>query len=278
MHLHACKLSAVLTHALFTPHPPAIIPAIGGTAARDFSETIGALLTGAQTLRAAPPDTLVVVSAKGEVRLDRFTIRVPTESIFTADFAEFGVTDGATARTYPRDRIFTAQLIEAGAGSGLTLEPVTGASLDYGAAVPLYYLMSGVPHASIVTLSLSLTSATDHVRLGQLIRELADESDKRVALVVSAELSHRVSKASPFGVHPTAARWDRELVSYVQANNATAISALDPFIADEVGGQQYRGAALLLGALGVDFHNLALTYEAPGGIGCLTGAWERRAG
>lgn len=264
----------MLTYAILTPHPPAIIPEIGGPAAKKFEKTISALFTLGVDLRTHAPDTLIFVSAEGEVRLDRFTICVPQTADFSANLSELGAK--SQPRTFPRDRVLTAQIIESAAGNGLGVEPVLSDTLDYGISVPLHYLASGLPEVSLVSLSLALTSLDSHVRLGQLIREIADESGKRVVLVVSSELAHRVTKDSPFGFHPRAASFDAAVVSALTHRSVQELALLDPLEADEVGGQQYRGAALLLGALGDEqFTGGVQSYEAPGGIGCAVATFVR---
>jgi aromatic ring-opening dioxygenase LigB subunit len=265
----------MLTYAILTPYPPAIIPEIGGASAKKFEKTIGALFELGVELRRHQPDTIIFVSAAGEVRLDRFTICVPHSPDFSVSLSELGAK--SQPRTFPRDRILTAQIIESAAGNGIGIEPVLSDTLDYGVAVPLHYLASGLPQVSLVSLSLSLTSLTSHERLGQLIRELADESDKRVALVVSSELAHRISKESPFGFHPRAKAFDAAVVVALEKRSTQELALLDSLEADEVGGQQYRGVALLLGALGSEeFTGGVQSYEAPGGIGCAVAAFTRR--
>jgi len=266
----------MLTTAILTPHPPVIIPAIGGADIQNYAKTVSALLQLSQELKEQQPDTIILLTPHGEAAVDRFSIRVPKAADFTASFADFGTEE--STRSYPRDRIFTAQLIEAALSAGIALEPSEQAELDYGTSVPLHYLASGLPETELVSIGISLASPAAHFQLGQLIRDLADKSDKRIALIASVELSHRISKASPHGFHPRAADWDQQVLELLEQGKSASLLVLDPFEVDEVGGQQYRGLAALLGAVGNEsFKGEVLSYEAPNGIGCCVARWTQQA-
>jgi len=264
----------MLTTAILTPHPPVIIPAIGGANIQKYAKTVSALMQLSQDLKEQQPDTIVVLTPHGEAAVDRFSIRVPKAVDFTAGFADFGT--AASERSYPRDRVFTAQLIEAALSMGIALEPSEQAELDYGTSVPLHYLASGLPTTELVSIGISLASPAAHFQLGQLIRDLANKSDKKIALIASAELSHRTSKSSPHGFHPRAADWDRQVLDLLEQGKAASLLVLDPFEVDAVGGQQYRGLAALLGAVeNESFQSKILSYEAPSGIGCCVASFTR---
>jgi AmmeMemoRadiSam system protein B len=264
----------MLTYGLLVPHPPAIIPAIGGAETQKFEKTIGALLDLSLRLREHAPDTLVILTPHAEVRPDSFTIRVPKTGTFLADFSDFGAP--AEKHEYHRDRIFTAQLIESVSAAGLKITPVDEQKLDYGTSVPLHYLAASLPEVEIVSLGVSLGGAAEHARLGAKIREVADESGKKVVFIASAELSHKLTKASEHGYCPAGANWDRELMADLKAGEFDKILARDPFETDEVGECGFRSLAAMIGAFaGIPAEHEILSYEAPSGVGLPVGFWHR---
>ncbi len=271
----------MLTYGLLVPHPPAIIPAIGGASARLFEQTIGALLQLSARLKQHQPDTLIVLTPHAEILPDSFTIHVPQTSTFTADFGEFGASGESRnvrddPREYPRDRVLTAQLIEAISAAGLRTTPSEDSKLDFGTSIPLHYLASGLPNVEIVSLGVSFAGSADHVRLGQSIREVADESGKKIVFIASAELSHKLTKSSEHGYHPAAAVWDQQIVADLRAGAFEAILNYDPFAMDEIGECGYRSIAALLGAFqNIPTKHEILSYEAPTGVGCAVGYFER---
>ena len=266
----------MLTHVILTPHPPAIIPAVGKAATRKFEKTINALLSTILELRKNPPETFVVVSPHGDLLLDSFTIRIPQSENFTADFSEFSTPE--IAQTYSRDRLLSAQIIEATNANGFSIEAVDEARLDFGVATPLYYFASAFPEAEVVSLGISLESATTHFEWGKVLREVLDKTEKNVVLLISSELSHTLTKFSPHGYSPLAKEWDERLVGDLKAGDYASVLLYDVFENEEVGECGYRGICTLIGVIDAkpETHQI-LSYEYPGGVGCAVGMWDLTA-
>lgn len=262
----------MLTAGFLVPHPPAAIPAVGGSDTQKFAATLAALLELTLWLRQNPPDTLIVLSPHGEMPLSGFAVRVPHEPVFTADLAEFGAPE--IGREYPRDRLLTAKIVEAAAGVGLPATPVTDPRLDFGAAVPLHFLAAGLPHLQLVALNVGLGGAASHAKLGEIIRTVADDSSQKIVLIASGELSHALTPTSPHGHCRTAAAWERQLVARLRTGDFAGVLADDPFARDEVAECGYRSLATLVGAFaGSGTACRVLAHEAPTGIGLLTAAF-----
>src|SRR6185369_1013575 len=90
--------------------------------------------------------------------------------------------------------------------------------LDHGTSVPLYFLLQNGWHGQVVALGYSFLSNEDHLRFGACIRRAIDQVGRRVALVASGDLSHRLKPDSPAGYNPHAHEFDEEVVAAVQAN------------------------------------------------------------
>ena len=263
----------MLAYGIFSPHPPVIIPAVGGEFVRRFEKTINSLLAVSLTLREGEIDTFVILTPHTEIQPDQFTIRVPKADQFTANFAEFSAPK--TILNFARDRLFTARIIEATNSTGLRIEPIDDFQLDFGTSVPLFYLASGLPQVEIVSLGVSLAGAPEHYRLGRIIREIADNSEKKIAFIASGELSHKLFKNSPHGFNPAAAEWDKKIIQNLQVGNYENILNQDPFELDEIGECGFRSLATLIGAFdGIKETHKILSYEAPAGIGCAVGIWK----
>lgn len=264
----------MLTHGLLVPHPPAIIPAVGKEFVRKFEKTINAMLSLGMELKNSAIETIVIVTPHAEIRPDSFLIRVPKSPSFTGNMSAFGAPEVSVS--FERDRLMTARIIETAASQGISVEPVDEEALDYGTTVPLYYLASGLPNIQIVSLSSSLSSAAEHVRMGELVREVTEKSDKKVAFVASAELAHKLFKHSPHGFSPKAQAWDTKLVADLREGDYESVLCQDPFDLDEVGTCGFGAIAMLLGLVQESLKNHEiLSYENPGGIGCVVGVWKR---
>ncbi|MFH1375041.1 MAG: AmmeMemoRadiSam system protein B [Patescibacteria group bacterium] len=266
----------MLTHGILAPHPPVIIPGVGGKDVQKFEKTINALLAVSLKLKENKPDTLIVLTPHAEIKMDSFVVRVPKEPNFTADFTEFG--DAESSAEYVRDRLLTAQLIEGIQSAGLRTSILEDAKLDFGSSVPLYYLAAGLPDSEIVNLGVAFAGVPEHGKLGEVIREVADKSEQKIALIASGELSHKVAKSSPHGFDPAGVAWDEKIVQALQAGDADTILQQDPFELDEVGECGFRSIVTLISAFKKIPHKQELlSYEAPGGIGVAVAVFEASA-
>jgi aromatic ring-opening dioxygenase LigB subunit len=253
----------MLNFSLLVPHPPAIIPGVS-VSIRKFEKTINALLNTSLRLRQANIEVLIILSPHGEIRPDSFTIQVPPEPIFQANFAEFNAPN--IQFTIPRERILTAKIIEAVNSAGLKIEPLKSDQLDFGAAVPLFYFKNALPKIEIVSLGVSLANLSQHYEFGKILRAVVSETQKRVAIIASGELAHRIFKNSPHGFSPLAKIWDEELIADLRNEKFEKILIRDSFEAEEVGECGLRPLATLLGS-SENFTPEILSYESPGGIG-----------
>jgi len=264
----------MLTHAIYSPHPPAIIPAIGQGDTKKFEKTIQALLSIALELKKNSPQTLIVLTPHAEIEIDKFVVRVPKSSEFIADFSEFGVSNNS--KTYPRDRLLTSQLIENMQAKDLQTSILETEKLDFGSSIPLHFLASAIPDVEIVNLGVSFGGVEVHRELGEIIRELAEKSEKKIALLVSGELSHQVTKDSPHGFSPAGIEWDEGIIKNLKAGRFEKIMQQDIFELEEIEECGFRGLVMLLSAFEkIPYTHEVLSYEAPGGIGCLVASWVR---
>ncbi|MFA5352313.1 MAG: AmmeMemoRadiSam system protein B [Candidatus Gracilibacteria bacterium] len=267
----------MLTHAILSPHPPALIPAVGKENLRRFEKTVNALLSTAMGLRENPPDTFIILSPHGEIQANSFTIQIPHSENFTADFAEFSAPE--VIKTYTRDRLLSAQIVEAATSKGLQIQPTTGEKLDFGVSVPLYYFAAAFPQAQVVSMGISLASSTTHFELGKILREVADEAEKNIVFIASSELAHTLNKFSPHGYSPLAKEWDSRIVADLKAGDFTSILLYDSLEREEIAECGYRGICTLAGVIhDKPAKHQILSYEAPGGIGCAVGVSDLRSG
>ncbi len=265
----------MLTHGIFSPHPPAIIPKIGREETKKFEKTIQALLSISLRLKQNSPQSIILLTPHAEIEIDKFMVRIPRTPNFHASFSEFGDTE--TIAEYPRNRLLTAEIIEGIQSAGFKTAIIEDEKLDFGSSVPLYFLASALSGIEIVNLGISLAGISEHFRLGGIIREVADKSKQRIAFIASGELSHRLTKNSPHGFFSRAAAWEEELIQNLENGDFERVLQQDPFELDEVAECGMRPLAALLGAFEKIPHTHAiLSHEAPAGIGCAVGFWERK--
>lgn len=259
----------MLNLGIFAPHSPGLLPGFADAEIAKFEQTIRALLSIGIELKKNPPETLIVLSPHADAELDKFLVRVPKSANFTADFSEFNIK--SEPKIYRRDRILTAQITEVLHSAGLPNAPLENEKLDFGTAIPLHFLAAALPEIEIVNIATSLIGIPEHQKLGEVISEVAEKSSKRVALIASGELSHKVSKASPLGFAPRAEEWEQGVLAAIADGTYEKIFHADPFELDEVAECGVRPLAGLLGAFqNIPHTSHVLAHEAPAGIGLAT--------
>ena len=129
-----------------------------------------------------------------------------------------------------------------------------------------------MPDVKILPIGHSLLDSKSHLAFGAVIKDVFLHSDKRVALIASADLSHALIDGSPAGQHPDGKRFDEQIISLLETRNTKGIADLDPTFVANASACGYRSILLTLGVLQnmqYTFKNYA--YEAPFGVGYLTG-------
>jgi MEMO1 family protein len=243
------------------PHPPLLIPEIGGEALAEVEETIAAMRRLSSDV--GEPETVVVVSPHsqgfGEVHLVRSSQHV------AGDFGAFGRPQ--VSLSFETDLPFVELLLALGGGdSAVLVEPTTDEVLDHGVLVPLHFL----PRAQVVALSVVQQYAS-HRALGRLVRRCAEELGRDVLFVASGDLSHRLTPSAPAGFDPRGAEFDERIVELMRAGDFAALTGLDRAIVRGAGECGLRSLIALGGFLGNDAGRdpEVYSYEGPYGVGYL---------
>jgi aromatic ring-opening dioxygenase LigB subunit len=251
------------------PHPPLLVPEIGGAGRTAVSATIAAMQRLATLL--GPLDTIVVISPHTHGYGDAFTVK--TAETLRGDFSDFGCP--TVGRVIPCDReLADALLEEAQAEEGLVLESVDDAGLDHGILVPLTFL------APQQLVSLSVVSSYEaHKALGMLVRRCADALQRHVLFLASGDLSHRLIPSAPAGFDPRGTVFDMSVVELLERGDFAGLSTLDRGLVAAAGECGLRSLIALGAFLGEDAKTnpQVLSYEGPYGVGYLVGAFGSEA-
>lgn len=254
-----------------SPHPPIIIPEIGGSEIKKVEKTIKGLKKLADVLEKAEPDTLVVISPHGLVYSDRMNVCGMTK--LEGDMAHFGHPE--IKFKYENDLDLAVVINKAANKEGIeTLLYDSGAEnrtyeLDHGIYVPLYYLAANLTGIKVLPIAYSLLDRLQHFGFGQVIAEVAaKDSKKRIAIIASGDLSHRLIPAAPAGYTPTGEKFDKQLIKALGKNDTQKILNFEEDFLEEAGECGYRSILILLGALNdLKTKPEVLSYQGPFGVG-----------
>lgn len=255
--------------AVMVPHPPIIIPDIGRGEERKISATIAAYNAAAKFIRGAQPETLVISTPHSTFYADRFHIS-PGESA-RGSFAAFRAP--GVKFTVDYDTEFVAALCDAARQSELPVDNFDGydTMLDHGTMVPLWFISKAywpgkLPR--IVRIGLSGRSLADHYRLGMLITAASDKLGRRIAVVASGDLSHRLKDDGPYGYTPEGPQYDDRIMNVMEKADFGELLEFGDDFCYAAGECGHRSFTIMAGAL--DRRSVKaerLSYEGPFGVG-----------
>lgn len=256
--------ASFIVFAGIAPHPPIMVPEVGGEAAEEVRGSIDAMRDLTERIIASRAETVVLISPHAPLEARAFVAY--SDQHLRGDFANFRAPQATVAA--PLDRQLLTAIADAAASGGFTLVAIEGTALDHGTAVPLYFLQRYGWRGRVVALGYSFLSNEDHVRFGACIKRAVDSVERRVALVASGDLSHRLKPEAPAGYNPEAHFFDEEVVASIRACTPERIIQIDPNLRRMAGECGYRSMLVAFGAiqeLPPDCE--VLHYEAPFGVG-----------
>ncbi len=255
------------------PHPPVLVPEIGRGQERVISSTTEAMMKLTDKLAQQSPETLLVISPHGLSH--QSAMGVLTARSFSGNLRSWGV-QGIDYH-FDNDVDFVAALLEKMKEAGIPLKSIgeKGYDLDHGVMVPMYFLIKGVKGIPLVPLTFSWLPLSTHFAFGQIIRQTTEHVGKKVAIIASGDLSHRLLPSAPAGYDPLGKVFDQKMVAALGQMDTTAILNLDPDLIEHAGECGLRSIIILLGALeGLSAKPQILSYEGPFGVGYLVASFE----
>lgn len=251
-----------MMYACLVPHPPLIIPGVGtGGEIPSTRRAYGQIAAGLAEFR---PDTLVVISPHSAMCRDYIHI-APGKGV-SGDFGAFGAANVKIFAAYDAE---LAGLIGKTAGRrGIPAGALEGrdSGLDHGVAVPLYFLKP----ERIVRVSISGLPLTEHYRFGMCVAAAARAMRRKIAVVASGDMSHKLKEDGPYGFAPEGPEHDRLVREAIGAGDFRGLMSIDPELREKAAECGVRALAIMLGVLdGMSVKSRLLSYEAPYGVGYL---------
>lgn len=251
------------------PHSPLLIPEIGKANHSLLAKTSSVYADIAQDLKDNKIETVVIVSPHNHSYLEQFIINCAPE--MDLSFQDFGF---ITQKTKLKGAISLSDEIRNSLKDEFTLRLLSEPSLDYGSAIPLYLLKE--KNENVRTLSLGTVdkfSLEAHHKFGVALGDILQASERRIALIASGDMSHRLSRKSPAGYSSKGPKFDNRVIEYLSSSETATenILAMDrKFIAD-ASECALKPLMVVLGALSsLKWQSDILAYQTDFGIGYLS--------
>jgi AmmeMemoRadiSam system protein B len=262
-----------LCFGCIVPHPPLLIPDIGRGNERRVSATIEAMEELAGLMADREPQTVLIISPHGEYHADAMGIL--TGDFCTGDMHNWGSRE--PQRHFDNDKALVELILQEAKEANIPLKPIgrSGYRLDQGVMVPLHFLYSAIQGAYLVPLTFSWLPLESHYEFGKVINRAAAQSGRRVVLIASGDLSHRLIPEAPAGYDPLGKVFDETLVEAISRLDTDSIMNIDRNLIESAGECGMRSVVILMGALeGLNVRQKVHSYEGPFGVGYMVASFD----
>ena len=259
------------------PHPPIMVPEVGGHEARRVKATQGALTELGRRIKDSGAATMVIITPHAAVFHGAIVINLAAR--YRGDLGDFGAPE--VRFDLPADRELGTEIKRQAADLGLPVVDIgelshrgrlrAPLSLDHGVTAPLYWLKE--PVSAYVVVSMAFLPLEKLYAFGVAVRRAAEVLKRPTALVASGDLSHRLLPGAPAGYDPQGEVFDAEVVRLIGQGDVPGLMSLDPGLVERAGECGYRTMIMMLGALdGYRVEAEVLAYEGPFGVGYMVAA------
>ncbi len=248
------------------PHPPLIIPDVGGGEEKKIQKTVDAYQTVAEAVGRLQPETIVLLSPHQTMYADYFHIS-PGKGA-RGDFGQFRAARVSMEVSY--DTEFVRVLCEAAKDAGLQAGTLgeREQKLDHGTMVPLYFVNQFWTEYRLVRIGLSGLPLTAHYRLGQCIREAAQTLGRNTVVIASGDLSHKLKEDGPYGYQEEGPAYDARIMDVMGRGAFGELLEFSEDFCEKAAECGHRSFTIMAGAFdrtGVETERLS--YEEPFGVG-----------
>lgn len=255
------------------PHPPLMVPEVGKEELSKIKDTVTAVTKAAERIKEHNPQTIVLITPHGPVFKDAVSISIHPR--LKGNMSAFGVPEVNLG--FETDGLLIKQIVRKAERLGINLLELTdevaknyrlSLSLDHGALVPLYYLHQAGFKGQLVHLSIGMLPYEEMYTFGKAVQAAIGVVDKKVAVIASGDLSHRLLPDAPAGYSPRGGEFDKKLLQAMENLDIKALLGMEQALIEEAGECGLRPAVFLLGVLGgLCAEAKVLSYEGPFGVG-----------
>lgn len=252
--------------AIITPHPPVLLPEVGGGREREIAATDRAMRTAAETVAAWQPDVIIVSSPHTILYRDYFHIAPGDGAV--GDMSRFGAPEARIQASY--DTLLREEIIRRAEAEGLHAGTLgqRDPELDHGVLIPLYYLRKAGVRCPIVRMGLSGFSPLDHYRLGKCVQDAVNALGRRAVFLASGDLSHKLKADGPYGYAPEGPQFDDAVTHTMASGDFLEFLTIDPALCERAAECGLRSFQMMAGALdGLAVEPQLLSHEGTFGVG-----------
>jgi len=249
-----------------------MIEEVGGKETQKVTSSVKAADTVAREIKQLSPDTIVIISPHGPAIYDALCIY---DFPLRGSLASFQAPQ--IKMEFVRDDDLKNEILKRAEQNNI---PVTTSSkarffthgfreqLDHGVTVPLNFIIKHFTDFKLLPLVFGMLPYEDLYAFGKLIKESAEALDKKVVVIASGDLSHRLTPDAPAGYDANGKIFDEKLVDILKNFDVEALFDIKPALIESAGECGLRSIWTMAGTLdGFKVNPQVLSYEGPFGVG-----------
>lgn len=252
--------------SFMVPHPPMIVPAIGRGSEKQVAETTRAYQQVAREIAALQPETIVITSPHATLYGDYFHISPGRKA--RGSFTYFRAPEVKFQETYDEELVdaISEFAYENGFSAGTMGEREP--DLDHGTMVPLYFIEQEYKDFKLVRIGLSGLPLKDHYQLGMYIASAAEKLSRKVVLVASGDLSHKLQDYGPYGFAKEGPEYDKRIMDVMGRGAFGELLEFEESFCDKAAECGHRSFVIMAGAWdGQQVQAKALSHQDVTGVG-----------
>ena len=255
--------------SVVVPHPPIILPEVGRGEEEKISATTKAYKEIARRIVELEPETIVITSPHSIMYADYFHISPGVAA--SGNLSQFRASNVALSINYDTDmaKKISDDASAAGIPAGTLGE--RNPALDHGTIIPLRFLQeAGLDFNRVKFLRIGLSGmpATIHYKFGQTIARAANELGRKIFLLASGDLSHKLKADGPYGYVEEGPLFDSQVMKNLSGADFFSLLTMDDKVCSRAAECGLRSFWIMAGALDrMEIHAEKLSYEGPFGVG-----------
>lgn len=221
----------MLLSAYIVPHPPIILEEIGQGEETKISKTRDAYQDVAKKIAKERPDTILIFSPHAPSYYDYISISSGKEAF--GDFSQFRATQVKFNEVYDKEvvKLICKEADVAGVSAGTLGDRPE--YLDHGTMVPLYFIEKYYKDFQLIRIGVSSLDRKEQYEFGTCIAKALTQTEKRITVIASGDLSHKLKVDGPYGFCEEGPIFDNYIISMMKQGTLKDMLHIDETVSQK---------------------------------------------
>lgn len=261
----------MLIFSAICPHPAMAIPTAPKDIVAKIKKTLNAFKELEESLYTCHPDLIISLTSSDKEEDDGIAINFSQQ--YEIDLKDFG--DLTTKNQFASNIEIPNKLYEQFNLNNLKSYIVSNPKLNYKHSIPLIHLLAHLPKIKILPIEIGAIDHKIALRAGEILRDIILVSNKRIAVVVSGNLSNALTSESPAGYNQNGEKFDLKFRELLKNKSLSGLIQTDEAMIKESAQKIYNQALVFLSLIqNINTNYTEMAYEAPFGAGFLTANYK----